>query len=45
VWLLKLLPVILSTSATMFYGNASYLTLSVAFIQVGREGSQCEQSC
>ncbi len=39
-WTLRLLPIVLSTSATMFYGNASYLTLSVAFIQVGFRGPQ-----
>ncbi|KAL6751170.1 hypothetical protein V8C86DRAFT_2784101 [Haematococcus lacustris] len=33
-WLGRLAPIILSTAATMFFGNAAYLTLSVAFIQI-----------
>ena len=30
----RLLPIVLSSTATMFFGNASYLYLSVSFIQI-----------
>mmetsp|Transcript_23309 Transcript_23309/g.59602 ORF Transcript_23309/g.59602 Transcript_23309/m.59602 type:complete len:393 (-) Transcript_23309:96-1274(-) len=33
-WVTRLAPIIASTAATMFFGNAAYLTLSVAFIQI-----------
>jgi hypothetical protein len=33
--LTRIAPIVASTAATMFFGNAAYLTLSVAFIQVG----------
>lgn len=38
IWTTRLAPIIFSTAATMFFGNAAYLHLSVAFIQVGVGG-------
>ena len=32
--LTKLLPVVLCTSGSLFFGNYAYLSLSVAFIQI-----------
>lgn len=34
IYLIRLLPLILATAATMFLGNVCYLYLSVAFIQI-----------